>query len=654
MTANKIIPCLFLFLSSCVTTVVEKKDPRQPEQSIVSLYNDAQIQYDKKNYSSALNKFLTVTEKSPDSTLTDDSYIYIGHIYSFYKKYDNAFKYYYQVHKLTIKSPRESEALYLAALSLFRLGKLEEVPLLTKKALNNKEIDDTLSTKIYQLQFNALNKLGLPLETLESLVNLIAQESDPQKTNSYRVQAIEIIERQLSMEQLQTVSSSSRFGFFRGHAYFELGKRHYMNRNYNDAISFLKNVGYYLPESNLSLKADSLLNQIQSLKKTNPYTIGVILPLSGPHSRIAYQALHGIQLGLGLYGKPSSTDFSLAIIDSQGNPDVAQKAVETLVLEHNVSAIIGPLLSKTAPAVAQKSYELGVPSICLAQKSLITQTGSTVFQYSLTSRIQVEFLADLAINQLGLKSFAILYPNDLYGIEYANSFWDVVKEKGGTIRAVQTYDPKESDFKIHIQRLVGTYFIEDRLAEYKWRFNQWLNKQSTRSLRHQIPEDLLPPVIDFDALFIPDGAQAFGQIAPMLKYNDVHDLTLLGTNLINTPEIINRAGDYIDRALFVDAQDLKHFKHNSFFVDYSATFKETPSPFSVQGYDSALLLRQLILSGVKERNELEIALSKTKTFHGAAGLLTMTSNRELVRPLIAYQIKDKIIQALDPTEVKKP
>ena len=41
---------------------------------------------------------------------------------------------------------------------------------------------------------------------------------------------------------------------------------------------------------------------------------------------------------------------------------------------------------------------------------------------ALTSEMLVRHLVKIAINQKKLKRFAILYPNDPYGIEYANLF----------------------------------------------------------------------------------------------------------------------------------------------------------------------------------------------------------------------------------------
>src|SRR5690606_10639495 len=186
----------------------------------------------------------------------------------------------------------------------------------------------------------------------------------------------------------------------------------------------------------------------------------------------------------------------------------------------------------------------------LSQKANITETGEYVFRNALTGKMQVEYLVKKAMEK-GITRYAILYPNDAYGTEYANLFWDEVIANGGRVTAAQSYSPTETDFRKPIQRLVGTYYIDDREAEYSLYLKDWYLKQPNRSLRKKIPNDILPPIVDFEAIFIPDSTKALGQISAMLAYNDVNDIMFLGTNLWNTATIANRVGKYMRSSLFV-------------------------------------------------------------------------------------------------------
>lgn len=205
-------------------------------------------------------------------------------------------------------------------------------------------------------------------------------------------------------------------------------------------------------------------------------------------------------MGLGLHVPGSG--FKLAVMDSEGNPDSARRGVERLVKEDNVIAVVGSLLSKTAPAVAAKSDELGVPSIALSQRAGLTEIGPTVFRNSLTSEMQIRHLVRTAMEDMGMKKFAVLYPNDQYGAEFTNIFWDEVLARGGQITAIQNYSTKETDFRLVIQRLVGTYYGEARQDEFNIRLKELKHSDKKRSVRKDNTETVLPPITDFDGIFI--------------------------------------------------------------------------------------------------------------------------------------------------------
>ncbi len=291
------------------------------------------------------------------------------------------------------------------------------------------------------------------------------------------------------------------------------------------------------------------------------------------------------------------------MVDSEGTPEGARRAVERLVTEDSAIAIVGSLLSREATAVAQKTEELGVPSVALSQKAGLTESGTYIFRNAVTSAMQVRELVKLAMDQLGMKRFAILYPNDAYGVEYANLFWDEVLARGGTIAGAQIYAPTETDFRGPIKRLVGTYYLEDRKSEYQARLRDWYRSQKKISTRASPPDDILPPIVDFDAIFIPDTPKALGQIAPMLVYQGVSGVRLLGTSVWNTTELVRRGERNVENALFVDSNMLSDpsFKQSKFFKDFLKTFGEEPGMFEAQGFEVGVMLRNSVAGGERSR-----------------------------------------------------
>lgn len=518
------------------------------------------------------------------------------------------------------------------------------------KSLGGQVPEDSQSESVTSevLALPTIPKTDDALEYLKGLLRLAQESNDRNDQESYRQHALDIVENKLNEDQLEGVAKGGDFQFLRGYAVFRLGEIHFENKDYGGARKYFNTITEQLPGTDLAFRSQELLNHINAARNVQSKTVGVVLPLSGRTGPIAQRALRGLEMGLGLHLPGSG--FRLAVMDSEGNPDSARRGVDRLVKEDNVIAVVGSLLSKTAPAVAAKADELGVPSIALSQRSKVTEIGPTVFRNALTSEMQVRALVRTAMNDLGMKKFAILFPNDPYGVEFTNIFWDEVLTRGGQITAVQTYSPKETDFRFVIQRLVGTYFGEARQDEFNVRMKELQKSDKRRSVRSNNLETVLPAITDFDAIFIPDSIKALGQISAMLSYSDIRNVKLLGTNLWNTKDTVRRAGNFANNLIFVDSIDLAGGDRSRFAAEYKALYGEEPSLIEIQAYDSGLILRQLIAGGADSRESLTRALSQLKRFPGSIGYLSVNEDREVERPLMPLTIeKNQIV----PLKVQK-
>jgi ABC-type branched-subunit amino acid transport system substrate-binding protein len=505
-----------------------------------------------------------------------------------------------------------------------------------------------IAVEVWRGRMTSHEAMGDPAQSVLDAQTVLTNPTLQTEAEPFRIRSAEIIEGKLSADQLKQLSDNVKDPSLHAQILYRLGQISLDNKDQSSARRYFAQTISLNPNSDLGKRAQDLLEQLEAARRVEPKTVGVVLPLTGKFASVAQKTLRGVQMGLGLYGNNISS-FKLAVVDSEGNPDTARKGVERLVKEDNVISIIGSVLSKTASGVASKSAELGVPDITLAQKSGVTELGPSVFRNSLTSEMQVRYLAKTAIEKLGLKRFAILFPNDQYGVEYANIFWDEVLARGGVVTSAQNYSPKETDFRFVIQRLVGTYYLEDRADEYKARLKDWSDQQGKRTAgRNTPPDDLLPPVVDFDAIFIPDSAKTLGQVSAMLAYNSVRDVKLLGTNLWNVPGLAKRAGNSARDLVFVDSfvSSDPQFQDSNFVREYKTLFGEEPGVFEIQGYDSALMLRQLISSGNSSRESLSLALNKLQNFPGALGRISVTPEREMLRPLEALTLQNGEITPL--------
>ena len=457
--------------------------------------------------------------------------------------------------------------------------------------------------------------------------------------------------RTLNPDQLRVALQDPQHQGQRAEILFRLGEQEMARRNTDMAQNYFNQTIDQGQGTIWAQQAKNNLDLLKSLAKVSSSTIGVILPLSGRSGAVGQRMLKAIEMGLGLhYGK---SNFQLAVIDTQGNPDKARRGVERLVREDNVVAILGALSSREAESAALKADELGVPLITLSQRSGLTDVSPYVYRNSLTPEMQIHHLVHTAMTQYGMKKFAILYPNDAYGVESANLFWDEVLARGGEITAAQIYDPNSTDYKHVCQKLVGKFYIEARLDEYKAKQKDFSKKANKRNSRENVSaEDILDPIINFDAVFIPDSAKNMGQISAFLSYVGVKDVHLLGTNLWNSPGLARRAGHFQNSLLFVDGfiQNSQAAKNSRFVAEFKSLFREDPTMMEIQAFESALILRGLIMKGSDSRREVAADLMKLENFPGAVGPLNMSQSREVIRPLYSLTLRKGEVIPLDSVE----
>lgn len=648
-TARWMLIALSIILFSCTSTPPKKKPQTPAPKDARSEFSKGQIEVAAGADKKAVHRFKTIVAKYPHSDVADDATIQLARIYVKQGQHELAYQTYMSLVESDVFSQNEGEALLGASKALHKLGRLDESSALSARGLKIPGLSDGLKLEFYKHRYTVLTAIGDRIEALRALAYIHDKEPKSEVKNNSQARANEIVNYHLQEKDLERIVSDPEFAFIRAQAAYRLGLLKLRNKDFDGARKQFSLASDWGQGSPVQSQAESYLTQVDSRRRVDPYTVGTVLPLTGRHAPIAQKTLRGLQLGLGIYG-PERSNFKLAVVDSEGTPEGARRAVERLVTEDNVIAVVGSLLSREASSVAQKTEELGVPSVALSQKSGLTEGGSYIFRNAVTSAMQVRELVHLAMDQLGMKRFAILYPNDSYGVEYANLFWDEVLAKGGSISGAQIYSPAETDFRGPIKRLVGTYYLDGRKTEYQTRLRDWYRKQKKITTRESPPDDLLPPVVDFDAIFIPDTPKALGQIAPMLVYQGVSNIRLLGTNIWNSTELVRRGEKNVENALFVDTNLVNDpaFKTSKFFRDFVKTFGEEPGQFEAQGYEVGQMLRLAISNGERSRSGLAESLNGLRQFQGVGGVLSMNEQRELTRPLTPFIVKQSEIVTWNP------
>jgi ABC-type branched-subunit amino acid transport system substrate-binding protein len=325
----------------------------------------------------------------------------------------------------------------------------------------------------------------------------------------------------------------------------------------------------------------------------------------------------------------------LIIRDTKGDPEEAVRGLRELVEEEKVMAVIGPLSSRTAEPVAQEAQKLGVPLITLTQKKDITSQGGMIFRNFMTPAKEVEKLLSLATGDLGLRRFAILYPENSYGKYLMTLFWDRLIESGGTVTAVESYPENETDFADQIKKMAGLYYPRPASAE-----DVKKPQKGEKGEDSEEPE----PIIDFDAIFIPDNYQNVAMIAAHLAYHDVKNVQLIGTSLWHSPQILEMGEDYLQGAFFTTGYSELSDRPGvrEFAEDYRQSFETAPGILAASGYDTIRFLKELMLKAhINSRNDLQREILLSRGFEGVTGEIFFDETGEVQKEPQVLQISGK-------------
>jgi ABC-type branched-subunit amino acid transport system substrate-binding protein len=273
---------------------------------------------------------------------------------------------------------------------------------------------------------------------------------------------------------------------------------------------------------------------------------------------------------------------------------------------------------------------------------------------------EVQTLADYAMRELEARRFAILYPRDPYGTGVSGLFWDAVEQRGGRVVALAAYDPEAVDFAEAIRRLVGYELLtaeeQTLIAEREKliRSARRLPVEEAALVREEArgmlgPEDEpLPPIVDFDAIFIPESHEKVALIAPQLAFHEATGAILLGTDAWNHPDLVSIARKHVEGAYFTATfyGDSSVGYVREFADRYVETFGAPAGDFSASAYDAANLLLVQLARGVNSRHEVRDRLLAINGFPGVSGVLSMRADGNArKRPFLLSVRRGQIVEA---------
>lgn len=543
---------------------------------------------------------------------------------------------YQRVADLDPPSKYRAQALYgWAKAEKARGDNVKSLEILSK--INFSELPLSNKEEVFAFWSQASADAGKWLESTLASVKAYWESRGPDSQRAHAQIIKEQIDRRLVEGELQFVLKEYGNRFPSNEVRLRLATLYLARSEKSQAQSLLQDIlASSSTGSEINTKALALLERLKNFDEISTYKIGALLPLSGRQAPLGQAVVAGLRLAL------SKEKIELVLADTGPTKDSLKLAFERLVLEDRVVAVVGPVGGEDGELVAQWSVQYGVPNINLAARAGIVEQGNYVFRTALTPEKQVKALVKYAVEKLNAKRFAILFPEDNFGETYAREYFNAVRKAGARVTAAESYDPNQTDFKAQIDNMTGKAFPAYRQQELK---NMYLAEEE-RLGRPLTPRDRakieLPPIVDFEVLFIPDTYKPLGQIIPALLYADVKDPILLGPATWKNPKLLDRAGQYLSRAVFVDAfaPDRQNNVTQEFIEQFQINNGIVPNSLNAIGYDVGLALvvaNKNFSTQSNSRETLRARLEGLGEIQGVLGKHTWDQNRDTLSELQLFR-----------------
>lgn len=321
----------------------------------------------------------------------------------------------------------------------------------------------------------------------------------------------------------------------------------------------------------------------------------------------------------GLFGMPVEL---IGHINKEADLDVSVKLVESLILNDDVIALIGPNRSSHAAVVGPIAQEHRIPMVTTtATNPNVTKAGDFVFMASFTDSFQGAVMANFAKMELGLTTAAIITRSgDLYSEGISNFFLSNFNSLGGEVVAHVLFETGTEDFTETLTKI----------ADMK-------------------PDALFTPGFVQDIAYITEQAREF----PLLNAQG-EPTVFLGADSWDSILLFEDENAEIEGSYFSGhfSPETNEPNARAFVNTYESIYDSTPTGGVAVSYDAVkLLFEAVIRAGSLDAEAIRDQLAVTENYVGATSIKSYNENRHPTKSAVIFTIKDgqKVFyQQIDP------
>lgn len=343
--------------------------------------------------------------------------------------------------------------------------------------------------------------------------------------------------------------------------------------------------------------------------------LGANLEMTGGNATFGQSAANGTKLAIkevnakgGVLGK----QLTLVVADNKSETAEAANAMQKLITQDKVVAVIAPIASSSVIAGAQVNTDSKVPAISpTASNPKVTVDPNTgkvreyLFRAAFIDPFQGAVMANFATKTLHAKTAALYIDNSS---DYAKGLGQFFKEtfvkNGGKIVAEEAYLAKDTDFKATLTKIKG-----------------------------QNP----------DVIFAPGYYQEVGMIVKQGRELGLN-VPFLGGDGWDSAKLPDIAGaQALNNTFFSNhySPDDNSPAVKTFVEAYKKEYGQTPDAFAALAYDATIMVIEAMKrAGSAEPVKIKDELAKTKDFAAVSGMITLNATHDPIKSAAIIEMKD--------------
>lgn len=350
-------------------------------------------------------------------------------------------------------------------------------------------------------------------------------------------------------------------------------------------------------------------------KGSDVIKFGADLEMTGGNATFGQSASNGVKLAIkevnakgGVLGK----QLSLVVADNKSEAAEAANAMQKLITQDKVTAVIAPIASSSVIAAAQVCQDNKVLAISpTASNPKVTVDAGTgkvrdfLFRAAFIDPFQGSVMANFAVKSLQAKKAAIYIDNSSdYAIGLAQFFKETFLKAGGQIVAEEAYLQKDTDFKATLTKI-----------------------------KSQNPDVVFVPGYYQEVGMIVKQARELGLMVPVLGGD--------GWDSAKLPDIAGAQA--LNNTFFSNhySPDDNSQTVKAFVEAYKKEYNQTPDAFAALAYDATMM----VVEAMKRANsadpvKIKDELAKTKDYQAVSGIITLNATHDAVKSAVIIEMKD--------------